>query len=126
MSKAEGADLLVKDMRLAQLAVASLTTVQLSDGQYAALCDFVFNVGRTNFATSTLLKSVNMQDHRDVPYQFLRWTKAGGRDVKGLKTRREAEVKLFFQGLPGSSELTRSGATPTEDQLIDIRAGEAQ
>ncbi len=126
MTRIEGSDLLVLDMRLAQIAVARLTTVELTDGLYAALCDFVFNVGRENFASSSLLKSVNAKDLRDVPYQFRRWIKAGGREHKGLVTRREREIQLFFEGLAEGSELTRSAATPRADDLIDIRTGEAQ
>jgi lysozyme len=105
--------------------VTVMTSVEadLSDGQYAALCDFVFNVGGRNFRSSTLLKVVNAGDFPSVPFQLRRWVFAGGREFPGLKTRRENEIELFFDGLP-----IQRAAPPAEMDLepIDIRTGEVR
>lgn len=121
ISRARGADLLVTDMASVQWAVMSSVKVPLTDGQYAALCDFAFNVGLTNFSGSTLLKVVNQQRFDQVPFQLRRWTYAGGKEVRGLKNRRELEIDLFFDGV-----LKPKGVpVPGEDlSPIDVRTGE--
>ena len=45
LSETQGGELLLEDMRYSQLAVMKAVKVELSDSEYAALCDFVFNVG---------------------------------------------------------------------------------
>lgn len=123
IAEPDGATLLVKDMRLAEAAVLTATSssITLTDGQYAALCDFVFNVGSKNYLSSTLRTRVNSGDFRDVPRQFRRWTQASGKVLPGLVTRREREIALFT-GTPEGQE--RAGAVPRPSELIDIRVGE--
>ncbi|WP_200252745.1 lysozyme [Thiococcus pfennigii] len=121
VTESEGEQLLVGDMRTAQIAVIIAVKPELTDGQFAALCDFVFNVGSGNFNRSTLLKVINAEEFDKVPFQFRRWIYAGGRELAGLKTRREREIELFFEGLP----MPRL-PPPVDMDLtpIDIRAGE--
>ncbi|MFK3650072.1 lysozyme [Lysobacter enzymogenes] len=73
--------------------------LRLSAPQRAALIDFVFNLGKADFAGSTLLARLNSGDYAAVPGQLLRWNKAtvaGKRVVlDGLTTRRYAEVRLW-------------------------------
>ena len=111
-------ELLIEDMRFSQSAVSKFVNVELTDTQYAALCDFVFNVGSGNFSRSTLLRVINNNDFEGVPDQLRRWIKAGGRELEGLKVRREKEIALFFEGMP----LTRS--MPKQYEIVDIDIGE--
>ncbi len=121
VTQEEGTELLVEDMGTAQVAVMTMVDVDLTDGQYAALCDFVFNVGSGNFRRSTLRKVLNAGDFDGVPFQLRRWVKAGGRELPGLVTRREREIELFFDGLP----VARAAPPPgVEVEPVDIRAGE--
>jgi len=60
----------------------------------AALIDFAFNLGAGNLKVSTLRKRVNAGDWGDVPTQLRKWNKAGGRVLRGLTIRREAEAQL--------------------------------
>lgn len=122
VTEPEGTELLVDDMGAAQIAVMTSVRVDLTDGQYAALCDFVFNVGRKNFRDSTLLEVVNAGDQPSVPFQLRRWVRAGGRELAGLKTRREKEIQLFFEGLPIPRLLPPTGM---DLGPIDIRTGES-
>jgi GH24 family phage-related lysozyme (muramidase) len=108
-------------MEKAQRAVMTLVTVDLTDGQYSALCDFAFNVGGGNLKTSTLLTVVNARQHDRVPAQFRRWVMAGGKEFAGLKARREREIELFFDGLPKPRGTPPVGENVTP---IDIRKGE--
>lgn len=61
----------------------------------AALIDFAFNLGTGNLRASTLRKRVNAQEWEDVPAQLLRWNRAGGRVLRGLTLRRQAEAALI-------------------------------
>jgi GH24 family phage-related lysozyme (muramidase) len=113
--------LLTQDMEPARLSVMTVASVKLSDGQYAALCDFTYNVGAANFKGSTLLKLINQGDFDKVPAQFRRWVVAAGREVDGLRARREREIELFFDGMA----IPRAAPSPDEDlSPIDIGKGE--
>lgn len=116
-----GAELLRKDMAIAERAVSRYVSVDMTDGQYASLCDFVYNVGSGNFRSSTLLKVVNAGNQDEVPTQLRRWVRAGGRVLEGLKTRREREIELYFDGLPIPRAVLGAGQEP---EIIDIRLGE--
>jgi len=79
ITEPRGEVILVSDLERARITINDAVTVALLDGQYAALCDFVFNVGSSNFRTSTLLKVVNSNALDQIPGQFRRWILAGGR-----------------------------------------------
>lgn len=100
LTEPRGGDLLTVDMRGAQRVVADAVQVPLSDSQYGALCDFVFNAGGNAFRSSTLLREINAGRMESVPTQLRRWVLAGGKKWPGLVTRREREIELFFDGLP--------------------------
>lgn len=120
ISEPEGGRLLMTDMAWAQRAVMLLVKTDLTDGQFAALCDFTFNVGSGNLKRSTLLKAVNNGEHDRVPFQLRRWIKAGGKEYRGLKTRREREIALYFEGRTIPKNVPKGeDVTP-----IDLRVGE--
>lgn len=120
ITEPEGEALLVKDMADAQIAVILAVTTQLTDTQYAALCDFVFNVGGGAFRKSTLLKVVNAGQHDKVANQLLRYVWAGGKEVPGLVNRRNREIELYYDGMLAP----RAVPAPGEDlSPIDILAG---
>ena len=73
----------------------SFIQVPLEDGQLDALCSFAFNLGAGALQRSTLLRKVNREEHGAVPVEFRRWVWAGGRKLKGLVRRREAEAGLY-------------------------------
>jgi len=121
ISKARGSTLLVSDMSGAQITVATAVKVPLSDVQYSAMTDFVFNVGSANFRASTLLKRINANQFDQVPVQLRRWTLADGKTYPGLVTRRDAEIALFFDGQPTPKGLPRTGEDISQ---IDVQTGE--
>lgn len=91
----EATEILVLDIQKAEKAVLRLITVPLSDGQFDALVSFTFNLGSGALQRSTLRRKVNREDHAEVPAEFLRWVWAGGKKLKGLIHRREAEAALY-------------------------------
>lgn len=61
----------------------------------AAITDFAFNLGSGNLAASTLRKRINAGDWDAVPGELRKWTRGGGRVLRGLVARREAEILLL-------------------------------
>jgi len=77
--------------------VKKLVKSSINDNQLGALTSFAFNVGAGNLAKSTLLKKVNANPNdATIRDEFMRWTKAGGKVLNGLLTRRKAEADLYF------------------------------
>lgn len=60
----------------------------------AAIIDFTLNLGGGSLKVSTLRRRINAGEWHDVPRQLLRWNKAGGRVLRGLTRRRQAEAAL--------------------------------
>lgn len=87
---------LVKDVEHAADVVKRGVTVPMTQGQYDALCSFVFNVGAGNFLKSTLLRKLNAGDTLGASLEILRWSKAAGKELPGLVRRRAAEQSLFL------------------------------
>ena len=87
--------LLIKDEEAAERSVLRLITVPLTNGQFDALVSFTFNLGGGALQRSTLRRKVNREEHDDVPAEFLRWVWAGGKKLRGLVRRREAEVLSY-------------------------------
>lgn len=97
LSEEAATELMRKDMLKAVRSVLSLISVPLTDNQYAALLSFTFNLGGGALQRSTLRRKINRGEYEDVPDEFLKWNKAGGRILKGLTRRRTAEAKLWLQ-----------------------------
>ena len=64
----------------------------------AALTDFAYNLGVHNYRTSTLRKRVDAEDWERSAIEIRRWKYGGGRILKGLVLRREAEAQLLLRG----------------------------
>nr|WP_321466683.1 lysozyme [uncultured Desulfobulbus sp.] len=95
ITRAEAEVLLADDLRRFAAGVEHLLKVSLSDACFCALVSFAYNVGVGALSRSTLLRVINEGHMDEAPAQFLRWTKAGGKESAGLKRRREAEVALW-------------------------------
>jgi lysozyme len=98
VDETQASALLADDVRLAEQAVGRLVRVVLSQGQFDALVDFCFNMGRGRLAGSTLLRELNAGRYKDAGEQLLYWVYAGGVANAGLKTRRQAEFELWTRG----------------------------
>lgn len=91
----EATELLVRDVLVAEQSVKRLIRVALTQGQFDALVDFVFNLGQGRLAASTLLQDLNIGRYDAAAEQLLLWDHAGDRESAGLKARREAEFHLW-------------------------------
>ena len=70
--------------------------VKVTQSQFDAMVSLAYNIGAGAFLKSTLLKKVNAGDFAGAGEEFLRWNKAGGKEVLGLTKRREREKQLFL------------------------------
>jgi lysozyme len=85
-----------EDLGVTENAVRQLVDVPLSQGQFDALVSFVFNVGRSAFSNSTLLRLLNAGDDAGAADQFKRWNRGADGPLPGLVIRRAAERSLFL------------------------------
>ncbi len=88
--------LLDHDYQEAEDDVLEVVTVPLTDNQLGALTSFVFNLGKGNFGSSTLLKKINKGDFTGAANEFDRWIFSKGVKLNGLIARRAAEKELFL------------------------------
>ena len=95
ITEEQAEDILEKDVVVAENAINKYVKVPLTQNQFDALVCFVFNVGKTNFKTSTLLKFINEQLWDKIPKQFMRWVYHDKKIIKGLENRRKIEVRLW-------------------------------
>ena len=95
ISMAEAEALLAEDIHRFADGVERLLKVPLDDCRFCALLSFAYNVGVGALAESTLLRLLNAGAFDQMPEQLMRWSKSGGKELAGLKRRREAEAQLW-------------------------------
>jgi lysozyme len=95
----EGAIILLKQtLKQYELAVDAYCRDDINQNQFDALVDFAYNCGNGNLKSSTLLKKVNANPNDPtIALEFRKWNKGGGKVLKGLVNRREAEIQLYFK-----------------------------
>lgn len=96
ISMEEAERLLSEDLNKFEDGVDKMCLVPLTGSQFSALVCFAYNVGLGSLKTSTLLKKLNAVDLYGAADEFLKWTKAGGKELPALVKRRQAERELFL------------------------------
>lgn len=92
--------MLEEDMARHLQAAIALIEVPLLDCQWAALADFTYNLGPGRLRASTLRRVINGEGpDEDIAREFRKWRVAGGRILRGLVRRREAEIAMWVSGL---------------------------
>lgn len=76
-------------------AVVKLCPSIDSPERAAAIIDFTFNLGAGRLRASTLRRRVNANDWGSAKVELMKWVLAGGRVLRGLVLRRQAEVDLI-------------------------------
>ena len=96
IDKKEAEKMLLDTIKSVEKQVKNVVEVKLPAHKLAALISFTYNVGIGNLSKSTLLAWLNSNpDYSEIPSQFRRWNKGGGRVLKGLVRRREEEVAVW-------------------------------
>ncbi|MGZ9568256.1 lysozyme [Alcaligenes nematophilus] len=88
-----------QEVRRALAVVDGSTPGQLPDGVRVALASFVYNVGPGAYGGSTLLRKLRAGDLSGACNQLPRWVYAGGKKLRGLERRREAERQICLSSL---------------------------
>jgi lysozyme len=94
-SQAQADTWLNEDLIFSEYSVNALVTVALTQDEFDSLVDFVFNLGRGNFAHSTLLRLLNSGNYTGAANEFDKWDYVAGKQCAGLLRRREAERQEF-------------------------------
>lgn len=89
-------ELLLQDVASTEVGVRKLVPPSCGHNQFSALVCFAYNVGLGNLSKSTLLKKLLAKDVSGAAEEFLKWNKAGKKEVAGLTRRRVAERALFL------------------------------
>lgn len=77
--------------------VSKLVKTPLNQNQFNALVSLAYNIGTGNFASSTLLKKVNINHNdRSIELEFKKWNKVNKKEVAGLTRRRNYEANIYF------------------------------
>lgn len=81
-----------------EAAVNRYVQKPINQNQFDALVSFTYNLGMENLRTSTLLKKLNINPaDATIAAEFLKWTRANGVVLAGLKKRRTEEAQLYFR-----------------------------
>ena len=96
ITEAQAEEYLKHDLNTFEKVINDVVKVPLTQNQYDAIVSLTYNIGAAAFSRSTLLKRLNNKDYKGAADQFLVWNKAGGKVMRGLIRRREAERALFL------------------------------
>jgi lysozyme len=73
--------------------------VHTPPSMFVAHVSLAYNIGSHAYCGSTLARKFNAGDWAGACGQFVRWNRAGGRVIRGLTRRREAEAELCRRDL---------------------------
>lgn len=102
ITESDAMKLLCKDLDNVEACIDKHVDVDLTQGQFDALCMFVFNVGAQNFYDSTLRSLVNNKHFEAAAEEFPKWKYVTDRGTgkkfvsQGLINRRIKERELFL------------------------------
>ena len=100
ISEETATNLLRQDVEKSERAVRNTIIATINQNQFDALVIFAYNIGTYNFAKSTVVKYINNPTFHSATYSTLEsawraWNKSNGREMAGLRWRRDIEWKLF-------------------------------
>ncbi len=88
--------LLLDELGKYERGVVRLCPGPLTENQFSSLVSFSYNLGLGCLQRSTLRSACNRGDLDLAADAFLKYNKAGGKELKGLTRRRHAERALFL------------------------------
>ena len=76
--------------------VNEVILLPMTQNQFDAMVLLCYNIGKSGFARSSVVRHFNLGNIQRAADSFLLWNKAGGRVVQGLVNRRNKERSLFL------------------------------
>lgn len=98
-------------------------TIKPNPDQFGAFVSLAYNIGWQSFIKSTALKRWNAGDVKGAAEAVTWWNKAGGKVLRGLTRRREAEAALILAEPPvGRVEPDAPRETPSQSTTVQASA----
>jgi lysozyme len=80
------------------ITIAPFILQPLNENQFSACVSLAYNIGTAGFKRSSVFKKLNVNPlDATIADSFRLWNKGGGKVLKGLVRRREAEIQLYFK-----------------------------
>lgn len=80
------------------VTIAPFILKPLNENQFSACVSLAYNIGTGNFKKSSVFKKLNINaNDSTIADSFRLWNKGGGKVLRGLVNRREAEIQLYFK-----------------------------
>ena len=91
-------DIINKDFapKINLLLAHEIAQGKVNQNMFDAIISLAYNIGTNAFAKSSVLRNLKAGNKQAAADSFLAWNKAGGKILKGLVNRRQAERKLFL------------------------------
>lgn len=118
ISQAVAETLLKHDMDYA-VGVVNAHALPCTQGQFDALCDFVFNVGPTQFLSSHLFTYHKSGQYDKAAAEFPKWKYDNGKVEPGLVTRRAKEQALYIHQGPSIDHLHTDAPVHSAAPVVD-------
>jgi len=100
-------------------------TIKPNADQFGAFVSLAYNIGWQSFVKSTALKRWNAGDVEGAAEAVTWWNKAGGKVLRGLVRRREAEAALILaQGPVGKVMVDTPREKPVQSSTVKASAGQ--
>jgi len=103
ISEKQADKLYQSDMSPFEEKVSQSVTSKILQQEYDALVIFIFNIGRTGFSNSSVLKLVNNPgantSYDSLEDAWMVWNKSQGKVMRGLTNRRAAEWRIYSKGI---------------------------
>lgn len=109
--------------------IRPMFTAPINENEFGAFVSLAYNIGTTAFKRSSALRYFNSGDKATAAKKILLWNKSGGKVLKGLVRRREAERELFLTPVPEDAGVVSTGRThPAQSRTVQasvVAAGSA-
>ena len=106
--------------------VRKYVKVPVTNNQFTALVSFAYNVGLSDFHSSTLLRLLNSGEANEVPAQLKLWVHGratGKKVIPGLENRRRAECEMW--NTPDGPSMQPQDYVPHYDPASPVPKGAA-
>jgi len=95
ITEAEASHYLEKGVSKFADSIRPAITAPINENEFGAFVSLAYNIGPSAFKRSSSLRHFNNGDKARAAQNILLWNKAGGKVLRGLVRRREAEKALF-------------------------------
>lgn len=98
--------ILKNDLKRFEIGVLKIINNKvLTENIFSSLVSFSFNVGLGSLKISTLRQKLNRGEIIEASFEFMKWNKVAGKELKGLTLRRMCERNLFLKGISNDQYL---------------------